>query len=85
MLLDTQHVDIKQKLANIAQSVWKVCEECVKVCEGVCESVWNIQNLGDSVQGPYLQSFRVLASKLTDIVNFLMDGVSKWVSKWVSK
>ena len=24
----------------IDQSVWKVCEECVIGCEGVCESVW---------------------------------------------
>ena len=40
MLFDTQHVKIYSNLMKIAKSVWKVCEECVRVCEGVCESVW---------------------------------------------
>ena len=40
MLLDTQHVKLGQKIAKRAQIVWKVCEECVWVCEGMCESVW---------------------------------------------
>ena len=30
-------VDKKMKMA---QNVWKVCKECVRVCERVCESVW---------------------------------------------
>ena len=44
MLSDTQHVNFGQKIAKIAKSVWKVCEECVKVCEGVCESVWKYED-----------------------------------------
>ena len=32
------------KFAKIAQSVWKVHEECVWVCEGVCESVWKYEH-----------------------------------------
>ena len=35
MILDTQNVKIGKKLMKIAQSVWKVCEECVRVCGGV--------------------------------------------------
>ena len=44
MLLDAQYDEIGPKLVKIARSVWKVCEECVKVCEGVCEIVWKYQN-----------------------------------------
>ena len=44
MLLDTQHVKFGPKIAKIAQSVWKVSEECVWVCEGVCESVWKYED-----------------------------------------
>ena len=68
-------------MAKIAQSVWKVCEECVQVCEGVYENVWNIQNLLDKVPGAYLLSFIVLGSILTDIFNFLPEGVSEYVSE----
>ena len=39
MLLDTQHVEIRKKIAKIAYSEWQVCEECGRVCEGVFESV----------------------------------------------
>ena len=27
-------------MPKIVQNVWKVSKECVRVCEGVCESVW---------------------------------------------
>ena len=40
MLFDTQHVKIGPKWMKIAQGVWKVGEESVRVCEGACESVW---------------------------------------------
>ena len=40
MLLDTQHIEVGPILAKIAQSGRKVCEKCLKVCEGVDESVF---------------------------------------------
>ena len=41
MLLDTQQLKFGLKLAKIDQNVCKLRAKCVKVCEGVCESVWN--------------------------------------------
>ena len=39
MLLDTKNDIIGPCLAILAQIVWKVCEECVKVWKRMCESV----------------------------------------------
>ena len=33
-------MEIFQNMVKIVKSVWKVCEECVRVYEGVHESVW---------------------------------------------
>ena len=44
ILLNTHHFEITRKLAEIAQSVLKVGEEGVRVCERVCESVWKYHN-----------------------------------------
>ena len=132
MLLDTQNIEIEPKLAKIALSVWKMCEECVsvwrsvwkcmkvslisfpaqvlafrhpaclhllkncqyspkcmksawRVCEEMCENVWNFQNLWDGVPGAYLPSFTVLASILRDfqLSEGVMDRVREWVNEWV--
>ena len=40
MILDTQHVEFGPILAKIDLSVWKVCGECLRLGEGVYESVW---------------------------------------------
>ena len=40
MLLDPKNYKIGPYLAKLAQIVSKVCEECVKVWEKMCESVW---------------------------------------------
>ena len=37
MLWDIRYVEFGPKFTKIDQSVWKVCEECVRVCEGVSE------------------------------------------------
>ena len=40
MLFDIQNVEIGPKMAEIAQIAWKLHVNWMKVCEGVCESVW---------------------------------------------
>ena len=40
MILDTKKYKIGQYNSYIAHIVWKMCEECVKVWEKMCESVW---------------------------------------------
>ena len=37
MFTDTKNVEIGPKFAEISTIAWKLCVNCVKVCEGVCE------------------------------------------------
>ena len=47
MLLDVQHVEFEPNCV-------KVCEECVRVCEGVHEGVWKYHKWGFQFENMHL-------------------------------
>ena len=49
------------------------------------QTIWFSPNLSDLVQGCLVQNFRVLASILTDIFNFLLEKRRKKESRLVSE
>ena len=63
---------LEKKMAKIAHSVWKVCKECVKVCEEAFESVWKYHHQIFQLKYIHLDTQHVeIKRKLTKIAQIV--------------